>query len=522
MSQQRVRIVVGEGRSSRQGLLRYVLDGEGYDVVADAVNPAELARVLAVHKPDVVVLDDGIGATAVGMVHEMVPGAKVVLVWPGAVVPIGGAAQVEPSQVLQDLGPAIARLTGAAGATVAGEGAAVVERAKKDPSALRRMLRSVDRSRSRKDLPSEDDLGAAGAGEAIIEDREPAPVVILPLTAAVGADELVLHVPEAVDGSAAPPGTEPKADVTSSEEAEEEDDRSRAAVVALGTAAGVAATVATAGSAAAAEAGPGSEALAAAGAETGDASLATVGAQSALNRRLGNMALAGAAAAAALVLALALGGAKVPIAGVSGQAPVASQPGGQGPGGSGQPNGTDSGPGGGDNPAAFYPIQPYLSSLTPFTGFVPGTGGPPGTGPPPGTGNDGGGNGNTGNDNTGNDGGHNGGGDDLGGIHGSDGGGHGGGAPAKHPDTTPGHSGEHNPHGGPPGQTGSGGDHSNAGGGKDHHDHSGDHPSGGHGHGGGGGGHGHSGEHRGGGHGHGGEHGGGGGSRKKHGGADNS
>ena len=67
MNAQRVRIVVGEGRSSQQGLLRFVLVGEGYDVVADATNPAELARVLAAHKPDVVVLDDGIGATAVGV-----------------------------------------------------------------------------------------------------------------------------------------------------------------------------------------------------------------------------------------------------------------------------------------------------------------------------------------------------------------------------------------------------------------------------------------------------------------------
>ena len=36
MSAQGVRIVVGEGLSTRQGLLRFVLDGEGYDVDASA------------------------------------------------------------------------------------------------------------------------------------------------------------------------------------------------------------------------------------------------------------------------------------------------------------------------------------------------------------------------------------------------------------------------------------------------------------------------------------------------------
>src|SRR4026208_775236 len=92
----RVRIVVGEGRSARMGFLRFVLGSEGYEVVAQASSASELARVLAVHQPDVVVLDDGIGATAVQMTHEVSPNAKVILVWPGAVVPIGGDAPVDP------------------------------------------------------------------------------------------------------------------------------------------------------------------------------------------------------------------------------------------------------------------------------------------------------------------------------------------------------------------------------------------------------------------------------------------
>ena len=47
----------------------------------------------------------------------------------------------------------------------------------------------------------------------------------------------------------------------------------------------------------------------------------------ALNRRLGTIALSGAAAAGALVLALALGGSRVPVASISGAAAEPSSPG---------------------------------------------------------------------------------------------------------------------------------------------------------------------------------------------------
>ena len=181
MSARGVRIVVGEGPSTRKGLLRFVVDGEGYDVVAEASTTAELARLMATHRPDVVVLDDGIGATAVGMINEMSPNTKVVLVWPGAVMPIGGAARVEPARVLQDLGPTIERLTGQQSATTAGRGPALIESATSDPDMLNAMLLG----------------GMATSGEAIIEDREPAPVVILPLTPTIDHDELILNVPDA-------------------------------------------------------------------------------------------------------------------------------------------------------------------------------------------------------------------------------------------------------------------------------------------------------------------------------------
>ncbi len=349
MSAERVRIVVGEGRSSRQGLLRSVLTGEGYDVVGEATNPAELARVLAVHKPAVVVLDDGIGATSVAMVKQMLPAAKVVLIWPGDVVPIGGAIKVEPDHVRQELGPAVERLTGVAPESAALEGP---------------------------------------AAEPIIEDLESAPVVILPVTPNVDDEELVLRVPDADESSGA-----------GDPDTEDEDDRAGAAVIALGAAAGAAASIAGSGTAAAAE---GSAAGGVVGAAEGTAGVAgttvaadagtavaatadvtTGAAQSELNRRLGNVALAGAAVAGALVLALALGGAEVPISDVSGRAPslIPIDPGsgqGNGENGGGDPGGVGGdGNGGhvdqpdGDQIQGFYPIQPFDAAASPVAFTVP-------------------------------------------------------------------------------------------------------------------------------------------------------
>ena len=127
------------------GFLRFVLESEGYDVVAQASSAAELARVLAVHRPDVVVLDDGIGATAVQMTHDVSPSAKVILVWPGGVVPIGGYARVDPGDVLRSLGPTVARAVG----TMAAPRESVIrsdwtDRVRKDPADLREELADRD------------------------------------------------------------------------------------------------------------------------------------------------------------------------------------------------------------------------------------------------------------------------------------------------------------------------------------------------------------------------------------------
>lgn len=115
MAERRVRVMVGEGQTARKGLLRFVLENEGYDVVAEATSTLELAQQVAIHRPDVVVLDDGIDASAVGMMREVLPSAKVILVWPRGVTAVGSDARLEPSEVMTSLGSTVARVMGRGG-----------------------------------------------------------------------------------------------------------------------------------------------------------------------------------------------------------------------------------------------------------------------------------------------------------------------------------------------------------------------------------------------------------------------
>jgi hypothetical protein len=115
MREPRVRVLVGEGQPARRGLFRFVLENEGYEVVGEAASTMELAQQLAVHRPDVVVLDDGIDASAVAMLREVQPGAKLILVWPRGVAAVGADARLEPSEVMRSLGATVARVTGVEG-----------------------------------------------------------------------------------------------------------------------------------------------------------------------------------------------------------------------------------------------------------------------------------------------------------------------------------------------------------------------------------------------------------------------
>ncbi len=110
MNGERIRAVIGEGQPARTGLLRFALENEGCDVVAEANSTMELAQMLVRHRPDLVVLDDGIDAGAIGMVREVLPSAKLILVWPRGVTAVGADARLEPSEVLGGLGLTLQRL----------------------------------------------------------------------------------------------------------------------------------------------------------------------------------------------------------------------------------------------------------------------------------------------------------------------------------------------------------------------------------------------------------------------------
>jgi hypothetical protein len=180
----RIGVVVGEGNPVRKGLLRFVLEGEGFLVLADASTAVELVQALAVHRPEAVVLDDAIGTTAVVVTREICPDAKIVLVWPSDLAPITGDATVDPTQVLRELGPAVERACGLPEAEpVSATVRSMTSRSRPErhphPSAgMADVLPGPGLARSR----------AVAADEPIIVDREPAPILILPVSPLVERD----------------------------------------------------------------------------------------------------------------------------------------------------------------------------------------------------------------------------------------------------------------------------------------------------------------------------------------------
>jgi hypothetical protein len=394
-----IRIVVGEGRTAQRGLLRFVLEGEGFDVVGEASGSADLSGVIEETRPDVVVLDDGIGVMAVSMVHDVSPDTKVVLVWPSAVVPIGGDARVEPAKILKDLGPAVEHVAAAAaGLTETFQRPEWIDRVRKDPATLREKLGGSKETTTAR--PSVTRLQRRGRrlhptgrrAQPLADRREedvPTPLVVL-----LGGDE----------------DAEPVLDIG--------------------------------------------------GAGTGSTGVGEpVEERSEWNRRLGTLALSGAAAVSALVLALALGGGRIPVSVTRGGGTLP-------PGASGfiRPGVTPDGPyaPGSLGGSGYTPVPVPVPVPEPPTVIDQGGGAPIGgldgaiggdlarpdtsggtDGPTPG-GAPGDGGTNTGGS---------GGGDGGGGGKVKGGKGNGGGT-NKADGAMPGKSADHNPHGGPPGQTG--------------------------------------------------------------------
>ncbi|MGH2642273.1 MAG: hypothetical protein ACRDGO_11300 [Actinomycetota bacterium] len=104
----RVQVVLGEAERA-DGLLRFVLEAEGFDLVGLASSDEELSRVLRGAKPSVVVLDGGISAAAALDARQRLDGAALVVVWPDGVSAVLAEERVEPHMVIEALGDAVRR-----------------------------------------------------------------------------------------------------------------------------------------------------------------------------------------------------------------------------------------------------------------------------------------------------------------------------------------------------------------------------------------------------------------------------
>jgi hypothetical protein len=138
MDQRSVRVVVGQGDRAR-GDLRDVLTDDGFLVVGEAATVSELARVLRDAQPDVIVLDDSIGVAAAQLATELSPRAKLVVIWPAAVMPIAGAARVDPGEVGMALSATVGLVAGLSGLGSI-ERPDWIDKVRKDPAALREKL----------------------------------------------------------------------------------------------------------------------------------------------------------------------------------------------------------------------------------------------------------------------------------------------------------------------------------------------------------------------------------------------
>jgi hypothetical protein len=106
--QRRVQVVLGEAERT-DGLLRFVLEAEGFDIVGLASDDHELVRVLRGARPAVVVLDGGISVAAAVDARKGSHGAALVVVWPDGVSAAIAEERVDPYEAIADLGGAVRR-----------------------------------------------------------------------------------------------------------------------------------------------------------------------------------------------------------------------------------------------------------------------------------------------------------------------------------------------------------------------------------------------------------------------------
>jgi hypothetical protein len=138
-------VAVAEGARKHRGLIRFLLEGEGFEVVASASSRAGLIRDAGAERPDVVVLDEVVGARSLEPIRTAFPEAPIVVVSPIEPAEHSADAWVGLLDVIRDLGPTVRHLAGLEGRSpeTSAEPRALpgwVERVRKDPARLRELL----------------------------------------------------------------------------------------------------------------------------------------------------------------------------------------------------------------------------------------------------------------------------------------------------------------------------------------------------------------------------------------------
>jgi hypothetical protein len=106
-----VRVVLAE--ADAPGSLHYLIEAEGCRVVGCASDDIELRRVLEQDvRPDVIVLDGEVTASALLVARELSPSSHVIVIWPDGVQLPSAAERVPPRLVYEQLGPTIRRVAG--------------------------------------------------------------------------------------------------------------------------------------------------------------------------------------------------------------------------------------------------------------------------------------------------------------------------------------------------------------------------------------------------------------------------
>ena len=102
-----VQVVLGEGEP---GILRLILEAQGFDVVGHARDDEELRLIVGLTHPTVIVLDAGISALALVDTQIRSDYVPIVVVWPKDAYTPAAEERVEPTTAFLELGNAVRRV----------------------------------------------------------------------------------------------------------------------------------------------------------------------------------------------------------------------------------------------------------------------------------------------------------------------------------------------------------------------------------------------------------------------------